>query len=249
MLIEPLTCPNCGAPFNWKQGQSMSVCVYCNTNLRITADPGKDLKVDKVPEISAEMIEEVKRLLAAGTKTKAVAYYSQQAGISELEAFPIVSGIQIAAMYNPPMSLRGVAMLAVFLLVSLVGIIGGVVLIAGNSLGFGIPVVAIAALFGLMNWLSMGLNLKATRIYHWGRPAKAVILNRWHVMDTKAGRYPGSLYRLFIEVKPDSSPAYKAETTCLVGEASQGKFQIGGAIRVKYDAKEKQKVVVVGVDQ
>jgi len=44
MLIEPLTCPNCGAPFNWKQGQSMSVCVYCNTHLRITADPGKDLK-------------------------------------------------------------------------------------------------------------------------------------------------------------------------------------------------------------
>jgi hypothetical protein len=227
----------------------MTVCVYCNTNLRITADPGKALKVEKVSTITSEMIEEVKRLLAAGTKTKAVAYYSQQAGISEMEAFPIVSGIQIAAMYNPPMSTNGVIMLAVFLLVSLVGVIGGIVLIVNGSLGFGIPVVVIAALFGLMNWLSMGLNLKATRIYHWGLPARAEILNRWHVMDTKAGKYPGSLFRLFLEVKPDSGLAYKVETTCLVGEKSLPKFEVGNTIRVKYDGKDLRKVVVVGVDQ
>lgn len=248
MLIEPLTCPNCGAPFAWKPGQSMAICVYCNTNLRISAKPGERVAINRVAEITPEMIVEVKRLLAAGTKTKAVAYYSQQAGISEMEAFPIVSGIQLAAMYNPPMSMTGVAMLAAFLLVSAAGIVGGIALIANNSLGFGIPVLAVAALFGLVNWLSMGLNLKATRIYHWGQPATAVILNRWHVMDTKAGGHPGSLFRLYVEVKPDSIPAYKAEVTCLVAEKSLAKFQVDGTIRVKYDLKDKQKVVVVGVN-
>lgn len=248
MLIEPLSCPNCGAPLPWKPGQSMAVCVYCNSNLRISAETGKTIAIEKAAEITPEMIEEVKRLLAAGTKSKAVTYYSQQAGIGELEAYPIVSGIQLAAMYNPPMSMRGVVMLAAFLLISLAGVIGGVVLIINGSLGFGIPVAVIAGLFGLVNWLSMGLNLKATRIYYWGHPAKAVILNRWHVMDTKAGKYPGSLFRLFIEVKPEGLAAYKAETTCLVGEKSLSKFQVGGIIRVKFDAKDKQKVVVVGVE-
>jgi translation elongation factor EF-Tu-like GTPase len=50
MTIESITCPNCGASLALKPGQDLVTCVYCNSNLRISAEAGAAPAVQRVAE-------------------------------------------------------------------------------------------------------------------------------------------------------------------------------------------------------
>jgi len=38
MTVESIKCPNCGASLEIQPGQSLATCVYCHSNLRVTAE-------------------------------------------------------------------------------------------------------------------------------------------------------------------------------------------------------------------
>jgi hypothetical protein len=74
--LNAYNCPNCGAPVAWKEGQSLAICMHCNTTLPAsrenrnpqspsTRSAGPLLQADVAPSLA--VIDEFKRLLVIGS--------------------------------------------------------------------------------------------------------------------------------------------------------------------------------------
>ena len=249
MTAENTDCANCGAPLALQSGQTWAICGFCNSSLRLSVE-GDAARYVPVPEVPAEVVQEVKQLLRQGYRTRALNYYAQEAGIEAPMAEPAVTAMMRAIGYQPPLNTVGLLMLAGTAAASLAGVAGGAWLTARGQSMIGVALIAGAVLFARLNWKSLFTNLGATRLYHWGRTARAIIQKRWQVVETRAGKDTDyQIVRLLLKVEPEGLPAYQTEATCVVGQQSQAKFQAGSAVWVKYDPRRRQEVVVTGADQ
>ena len=73
--IEALSCPNCGAPLDIKPGEYITFCQYCDSSIRISKNEGTGIQSAVHTEIPKDVIEEVKKFLSSGDKTKAAELY------------------------------------------------------------------------------------------------------------------------------------------------------------------------------
>jgi hypothetical protein len=247
MPAESLHCPNCGAPLSFNTGQTLTICVYCNSSIRISQHEKDPPTVCRIPEISSEVVDEVKRLLVMSLATKAVSYYIKETGVSQTEAQAAVSSMGKTIGYRPPLNAKGLFILLCLASVSIAGLGGGLFLLYRDLPLPGAGAIAAAAVFAYMNWFAFQSSLKAYFIAARGIPADAVILKRWHVTSYPLKQGGQSfLLRLLVEVRPVDRPAYQAETNCLTGEERQEQFNVGSLIRVKCKRKNPGEIVVAG---
>jgi Protein of unknown function (DUF3592) len=75
-----------------------------------------------------------------------------------------------------------------------------------------------------------------------GKPAKAMILNAWDLGVFVNGNNPAKTFLL--EVRPEGLPAFQAQTTGVVTEASVPKYMPGKEIYVKYDPSDNTRVSI-----
>lgn len=245
MPIKLLTCPNCGAPLNPLPGQTLVACVYCNSSVRILTRPDAAPSARQDDSISHEVIDEVKRMLVLGQKAGAVGLYQRKANVSQAEADQVVTAIQKACGYRPPLNNLGLAILAGMALICLLGLAGGVILLARNFLVPGIIMLALAGLFAYMSWNTFLSDVKATLVLRQGRPALAAVLKTWEVMPVfRGGDHVGDLIRFLLEVHPEQGAAYQAEANCIVRAISRPKFEVGQSIRVKVDRRDPSRLVI-----
>jgi hypothetical protein len=247
MPAESLHCPNCGAPLSFNTVQSLTICVYCNSSIRISQHEEGMPSVSRIPEISPEVVDEVKRLLVMGFVTKATSYYVKEAGVSQAEAQAAVYSMKKTIGYRPPLNARGLFILLCLASVSIAGLGGGLFLLYLGMPLTGAGAIAAAAVFAYMNWFAFHSSLKAYFILSRGIPADALVLKRWHVTSYPLKQGGQSfLLRLLVEVRPVDRPAYQAEANCIAGEEKQEKFNIGSLIRVKCERKNPVEIVVAG---
>lgn len=83
-------------------------------------------------------------------------------------------------------------------------------------------------------------NEKSAEIRATGKPARAKILVATPLGINVNGNNPAMTFML--EVHPEGEPAFQAQTTGIISEASVPKFQPGGEIFVKYDPNDKTRV-------
>lgn len=243
-----LDCPECGAPLCLAADQTWAICAYCNASLRLKLADGA-LRAEQVPEVPAEVVEEVKELLQQGARTRALDLYAKRAGIEAGEAEAAMEALLTAIRYQPPLNTIGLVMLATAVAAFVAGVAVGVWFTAGGQSMLGVALIAGSVLLARLNWRSLFGNLGMTALYYWGRPARATIQKCWHVAEKRAGKDTHfQITRLLLNVEPQGEAAFQAETTCIVGQQSQAKFQAGAEVWVKYD-RQKENVVVTGAAQ
>lgn len=107
MSLQPLNCPNCGAPLPDPAGRALVMCTHCHTVVRVAA--GTNLASPTAPPaptaqaetpytpagpIPAGISKKLIELLRAGRKTEAVEHYQNAAGVDEEAARDVVDAIQ-----------------------------------------------------------------------------------------------------------------------------------------------------------
>lgn len=246
MNISTLNCPSCGAPVAWQATSSISVCIYCNSSLRISGKDNAKPAVIKMDEVSAATIDEVKRLLIAGSPDKAVDFYSKQAGIEYFEASRAVGGIRKTLGYKPPLNEKGIYMVLGLGLVSLCGLAGGIFLLIKGFVGWGIALGILSILFAVVNRLALGDSLDAYLLLRRGIPARAMIQKTWAIKPVTIGGVKGTLVRLLLEAYPDNGAPFQAEANCLVSQSCEEKFQVKSFVEICFSEDLPHKVTVVG---
>ena len=184
MTTYSLNCPNCGAPLELIQYQSIAICVYCNSSVQILIKQDSPPVITKIPEISSEVVNEVKRLIIMGSATKAVEYYSKQSGLSLNEAYAAINAIKKTIGYNPPLGTSGIFRFVLLELCSVVLIVGGICLAINANKATGILAVSIGLIFAYMNWYAFKSSLKAYFLLKNGIETNAKVIKRW---DIKTG--------------------------------------------------------------
>jgi hypothetical protein len=250
MTTYSLDCPNCGAPLALLQYQSIAICVYCNSSVQILIKQDAPPVITKIPEISPEVVDEVKRLIIMGSATKAVEYYTKQSGLRLKEAYMAINAIKKTTGYNPPLNPSGIFRFALLELFSVLLIVAGICLIINTYNTTGILAVLIGLIFAYMNWYAFKSSLKAYFLYKNGIETNAKILKRWDIKTYKATskRPEAVLIRMLLEVNKENQISYLTEVNCLVGEKSGSKCQQGSIIQVKYNKKNYKKVVFTGTN-
>jgi hypothetical protein len=246
VFIESAHCVNCGAPLTIKPGQTVAVCGYCNSSLRVSAVAGTQPAASRMVEVPVQVVDEVKRLLVIGFKTQAVNYYQKQSGVSLAEAATAVTGMQRQMGYKPPLSRRGLILVTCLFLVSIVDFMIAISLLASGKPVWAVLLAIAALVFAGMNGFTFSSHLKATWLLWRGRFADGVILKCWQVLTYKTPPDKPSrrLVRLLLEVSLPGTPVYQAEASCFVREEVQSKFEVGSRILLKVDRHHPKNVVV-----
>lgn len=89
MQIQSLNCPNCSAPLRVEAGQVLAICVYCDSNIRISYPDAAPAQATKESTLSPEAISRIKQLLRSGKRAEAVQLYQTETHASRrLESCP-----------------------------------------------------------------------------------------------------------------------------------------------------------------
>ena len=86
MQIQSLNCPNCSAPLRVEAGQGLAICVYCDSNIRISYPDAAPAQVTRESTFSSETISRIKQLLQSGKRGEAVQLYQTETHASPAEA-------------------------------------------------------------------------------------------------------------------------------------------------------------------
>jgi hypothetical protein len=248
MATYSLDCPNCGAPLALVQQQSIAICVYCNSSVQISIIQDSPPNITKIPEISPEVIDEVKRLIIMGSSIKAAEYYAKQSGLSQNEANTAINAIKKTTGYSPALNPSGILKIIILGLISVLLIIGGVFLALNAYKTTGILAVSVGFIFAYMNWYAFQSSLRAYFLYKNGIETDAKILKRWDIKTYKANsnRPEALLIRMLLEVNKENQITYLTEANCVLVDKSNSKFQPGLIVKVKYNKKDPKKVVISG---
>jgi len=248
---ESLHCPNCTAPLHVQNKQTLVACLYCNSTIRITYKDTAQPAAATRPDVSPEVVNEVKRLLVLGQRLKAVEYYAQQAQISEGDAAAAVATIYQSIAFAPPLSPVGLFLLITAFFISLVGLLGGVSLLFSWRSRPGIEplVVLFLIVFGLINMFIFGRGLPGYILVWRGRPARATIVKSWPIRSfARDGRNPplAHLHRFLLEIHLPNQPVYQAEANGIVTNTSLPRFQVGSRLSVKVSPSNPSHIVIIG---
>ncbi|MGD0781346.1 MAG: DUF3592 domain-containing protein [Candidatus Aminicenantales bacterium] len=130
------------------------------------------------------------------------------------------------------------------------GIIGALVGLWGVSMaGTGAVIgylVFVFLFFGVFWKLMFQPMIRANRLMAVGVEADATILSLAETGSSLqvGGSIPKAGVRFQLEIRPDGKPPFQAQTTTYVSMFEIQKYQPGAVIRVKFDPKDPQKVVI-----
>jgi hypothetical protein len=175
----------------------------------------------------------------------AVEYYAKAAGVDRTAAETAVKGIEKTIAYYPPLTMKGLILLAALDVVYLSGLLAGGWLIYRDQYVIGIVVLLVFLFLTAGNVFVMSRGLPGFQTAQRGQPAPAEIRKLWIISAHKA-KVPYELTRLLLEVRPAGQTPYQTEANVFVTAPSKPKFQVGRIIRVNYDPNEPRRVVVTG---
>lgn len=249
MQLEGLNCPNCGAPLTVGPQQTLSICTYCNTSVRISRNESAHSSAPQtltVQTVSEDIVAKVKQLLLDGRQPEAVRVYREGANVSPQEAEEAVNKlyqtIAFGILGGQPLALFGWLYMGLSVAIGIVGALWGLQLISGGSTLFGVAVMALALGFAALNLWVFGRAIPASLLALFGRPAEAAVLKVSRIGELKTRRQ-GHLARLWLEVRPREGAAYRVEINGAVSPESFAKLHPGAVIAVRCDRNDPMRVI------
>jgi hypothetical protein len=250
MPAESLHCPNCAAPLLIQPGQTLALCAYCNSSIKITLPTsGQTESTLAVEQVSPATIVRVKQLLLDGQRAEAVRLYSAEGGGDLGEAEKAVSSLYSAmvvdALGGQPLTWLGWTWLALYVVLLAGAMVFALWRNAAGSPALGLLVGGPIALFAGFNLWFFGRNIPATLLLGFGQPAEAEILKAARIGDYKVRGLtaPAQLVRLWLEVRPPGGAPQRVEMTRIVKSESVDRLQPGVVIAVRCDSRRPERVI------
>ncbi len=239
--IESLDCPNCGALLDVKRGEVFTVCLYCDSSIRLHFDKDESNKTVPQTELSAEVIGKVRQMILDGKKNEAVELYSGEAKISKEDAAKsveqIYNSITAKIMLERPLSGTGVLLT---ILIPAIFVVSAYEIFIAN---YDSPLLKIASwvflIFTALSLLSISKTIITTFKYLPGKWSDAKILKFGRI----GVRKNLTIFRLLLEVTPAGSEVFRVETNLPVRNENVKLIAEGNIIKVKYLQNDKKSVI------
>lgn len=241
MRLEALNCPNCGAPLHMQPNQDLTLCVYCDTTIRVNYSTSGEASLKKQTTLQAEDAQLIKGLLLDGRREQAIEAYQRIAQVSKEEALKAIDALARDAafkvIFNQRLNLAGVLMLCGYM--ALLGL--SIWARMNEVISVNISRVAVILILFLSAPLVRGLG--TTLRYFSARSGVATVLK--YAQIGKAGK--AYAFRLLVNVQTENEPAFQTEMSLAVGEQRISKLQNGLRLNVKYLSGQPDSVLYEGV--
>ncbi len=238
-LLTTLNCPNCGAPLQVEERRTRTVCLYCNSTVRIQPDGSKAAEVENTL-VEADM-QALKRFLLSGRREDAIQLYLESTGAGEAAAREAIEGLErqvsVDVMRNQQLTGKGIWYVVLYCVVFLAAVVAG---LAGQI--HPLVALALAAFTAWQFWVlfpSIRLSLRFRNAVR----APATILKAAQVGETKVRGGRVYAMKLLVEVHPPEGTSYQAELLLPVRETSLERVQPGGQFHVKYLPEDPKLIV------
>lgn len=244
-MPESLSCPSCGAPLAALPGQTLVICAWCSTSVRLAA-PGAAPHPLAEATLSPEAMATLRGLVLEGKRDDAVRLYREGTGVSADDAAQAVDMLirqyTRRAMTGLPISNRGIV-----LLVLLLGIGTGGIWLCSRA---GLPGLSVLPGLFLLLELLVTLPMIRTRIrLARGVTAAATLerLTQIGTVKTGSGREPLPVMRLLLEVRPPDGASFRHELNLPVSAATRAALQPGTTFAVRGNMRTRQLLPVIPI--
>jgi hypothetical protein len=229
-MVEAMVCPNCGAPLDTQGGQLQSICLYCNSLLRIVVkDELSHAHTER--KIDEELMSQVKQLVLDGKSLEAAQLYQNEQCVDEGQAAQVIKDlgrqISLSVVRRQQLTSSGRAMVLFFAMLLAASILAG---LNGWLSGWVAGLIALIAAFNLVYFTPA---LRATLRFRRAKIAPAITQKVVRVGVIR--RRGADIYTIkaLLEVKPDDGPPFQTELVLPVREQNLARAVPGEIIQVK----------------
>lgn len=228
-MPKSLNCPNCAAPLRVRENQTLALCVYCGSSLKLEADGVKPQPIEQ-RELTADVMQQINQLLLDGHRAEAVALYVQHTNVTPAEAREAIGNLatQVArrTMLRQPINNLGIVLLVAYTLIGLGALWWG---LTNNSW----LVVLLGAGWIVWNWVVFLPAILGRWQYETGRAAPAVVRRMLPLGEMKVRGEMVAAVRLWLEVRPNDRASYQAERNVILRQSSLERLSTGSTIEVR----------------
>jgi hypothetical protein len=228
-MVKSLNCPNCAAPLNVREQQTIALCVYCGSSIRLDIGDAQPQAIEQ-RELTPEVLSQVNQMLLDGKRAAAIELYRQQANVTDAEATEAIENLakQMTrrTISQQPISNMGIIMLVVFSAVGLAAVWWG---IAHDSWLAAI----IGAGWAVLQWVVFSRGLQARWFYETALPATASVKKMVHLGDIVVRGKPAAAVRLWLEVRPSNQAPFYVERNMMMWRYSFEQLSPGVLIEVR----------------
>jgi hypothetical protein len=237
--LTSINCPKCAAPVHPRAGQSLVLCLYCGSALRLQPAAAETPSVER--EVPPEALNELKQLMLAGRREDALRLAQALTGGAPEDATSVIGNlsqqITLSTVRRQTLTPAGLLMVALSAALLALGA-------AGLALGRLHPLLALALIaFAVFELSFFGPALAKTVRFLGARVAPATVLRNVPIGQAPLGGRPVHIMRLLLEVRPAGEPAFQAELMVPVREQSLHKAQAGASFEVRYQPDRPEEVV------
>jgi hypothetical protein len=229
--VISFNCPNCGAPLQLNSPQNLAVCLYCDSTLRLQANPAAPA-VSVETTLPAEHMEQLKQLLLAGQPEQAIQLYQQQTNANLAEAQETIAdlGRQISfkTVLHQPLNTFGLVLVGVCACILVLSIWGGL-----NGAMHPFVTLALVGYTFIQLFIIWPSLLKTVKFWR-GKVAPATVLKLALIGVSKIRRTEVHTFKVLVEVQPQLELAFRAEMFVPVRAKSLERFHVGTVFTIKY---------------
>ena len=238
-MLTTLNCPKCGAPIRAPEGHTRTVCLYCNSTVRIQPDDSPPAVVE-FTLVGADL-QAIKQLLLEDRREDALQLYLETTGAGEAVAREVIQELErqvsVDVMRNQQLTRKDIWYVGLYCVIFLAAVIAGVARQIHPLLALALAAFIAWQLFVLSPSIRLWLRFRQAI------GAQAIILKAAPVgkVKTRVGRVYAM--KLLAEVHPPAGTPYRVELLLPVREANLGQVQPGGKFYVKYLPEDPQQIV------
>jgi hypothetical protein len=217
-MTKSLNCPNCAAPLQVRELQTVALCVYCGSSIKLDAAGVAPQPIEQ-RELTPEVLSQVNQLLLDGRRAEAVTLYQQQAGVTGAEAREAIDNLATQltrrTLVFQPITNLGLFLFAAFTVIGLGALVWGLT----NSSWL---IILLGAGWLIMRWR-----------YETGQVASARVQKMVRLGDITVRGQPVSAVRLWLEVRPAGQPDFQMERNVILRRSSLEQISTGSLLEVR----------------
>ncbi|NJN54540.1 MAG: hypothetical protein HC804_07170 [Anaerolineae bacterium] len=235
MRLESLNCPNCHAPLTFSADQTVCICLYCNSTIRLNQTTGQQAtqtEATAVNEIASTDMAHIKELLLAGDTEAAIEQYQQISGGSQSEAQAAITTLSNQLSFGTFRQQQLTKGGMLFFVVCLVGLI--LALSAGFAGVVHPLIVLLIAAFALLNIALFGKGFITS--LHYIRAAKGVATVQFftQIGSSQTGRRSFHVFRVILSIQPEEGRPFQTDMLLPVRDKNITRLHEGSRFEVKF---------------
>lgn len=228
-MTKSLNCPNCAAPLQVREGQTVALCVYCGSSLKLEAEGVKPQPIEQ-HELTPDVLQQINQWLLDGRRADAIALYGQHANVTSAEAREAIGNLATQltrrTMLRQPINNVGLLMLATSTLIGLGALWWGV---TNNSW----LIVLLGVGWIIWNWLVFVPAAVVRWRYETGQAAPARVQKLVRLGEMTVRGQAVLAVRLWLEVRPADQPAFQIERNVIMRGESLDRLSTGSWLEVR----------------